>query len=106
MATTQEGKDLGDTNFPSNEHYLREGLDVIDIGSADSPLSPLVKLCLKLIHIDASMYIYWQKVYISLNLTKCPYREFLCNIRYFFLHYSRSGNKKVHEISIKNHAKM
>ena len=58
MATTQDGKDLGDTNFPSNEHYLREGLDVIDIGSADSPLSPLVKLCLNLIHIDAYMHSY------------------------------------------------
>ena len=70
MATTQEGKDLGDTNFPSNEHYLREGLDVIDIGSADSSLSPLVKLCLNHIHIDVYMYINWQKVYTLLNLTK------------------------------------
>ena len=46
MATTQDGDDLGDTTSPSNDHYLSEGLDVIDIGSADSSLSPLVKLCL------------------------------------------------------------
>lgn len=66
MATTQDGKDLGDTNFPSNEHYLREGLDVIDIGSADSPLSPLVKLCLNPIHIDDYMYKLCSILYIFL----------------------------------------
>ena len=66
MATTQDGKDLGDTNFPSNEHYLREGLDVIDIGSADSPLSPLVNLCLRLIHIDVYVYKLCNILYIIL----------------------------------------
>ena len=50
MATTQDGDDLGDTTSPSNDHYLSEGLDVIDIGSADSSLSPLVKLCAEIQH--------------------------------------------------------
>ena len=50
MATTQDEEDLGDTNSSSNDHYLSEGLDVIDIGSADSSLSPLVKLYAKKQH--------------------------------------------------------
>ena len=57
---------MGDTNSPSNEHYLREGLDVIDIGSADSSLSPLVKLCLKHIHIDCYVYKLCNILYIIL----------------------------------------
>ena len=52
MATTQDEEDLGDTNSSSNDHYLSEGLDVIDIGSADSSLSPLVKLCLNVAYLQ------------------------------------------------------
>ena len=40
---------MGDTNSPSNDHYLSEGLVInifVNNGSADSSLSPLVKLSL------------------------------------------------------------
>ena len=50
MATTQDGEVMGDTNSPSNDHYLSEGLVInifVNNGSADSSLSPLVKLCCK-----------------------------------------------------------
>ena len=56
----------GDTRPFIERTLSSEGLDVIDIGSVDGFPSPLVNLCLKLIHIDAYVYINWQKVYISL----------------------------------------
>jgi hypothetical protein len=66
----------GDTRPFIERTLSSEGLDVIDIGSVDGFPSPLVNLCLKIIHIDAYVYKLCNILYIFFIEISCTFVKF------------------------------